>query len=264
MCASRVGRAHVRLSDGCKLGTLGGVSYSAGRLSMRWLPSDSVEINFIGDVTNDSSEAGADVLRRAQQTYADGDPRLIWVDDGNPNTVPAGRTDPKFLDCSFVPYGQHGCDPNPDNPYLSYATFNDSTAPTTQRPFKPVTVPVVQQLDQYGLSANLDWTINDSSSLKWISSWRKYDSSWAQDVDNSPAASQQLLQTLSHWQWSQELRFNGSVGDAFDYTVGGFYFKQDGTLEARVDLNYAGIDFVHGPDPTPSTSQALFEIGRAS
>src|SRR5262245_31069200 len=57
----------LRLSQGCKLGTLGGVSYAAGRLNMRWLPSDSVEVNFNADVTNDSSEAGADVLRRAVQ-----------------------------------------------------------------------------------------------------------------------------------------------------------------------------------------------------
>jgi iron complex outermembrane receptor protein len=28
-----------------------------------------------------------------------------------------------------------------------------------------------------------------------------------------------------------------------------------------VDLNYAGIDFVHGPDPTPSTSKAAFVQG---
>ena len=28
-----------------------------------------------------------------------------------------------------------------------------------------------------------------------------------------------------------------------------------------MDLNYAGIDFVHGPDPTPSTSQAVFAAG---
>ena len=55
---------------------------------------------------------------------------------------------------------------------------------------------MVQQLDQYGMSANIDWTINDTFSLKSISAWRKYESSWAQDVDNSPAASQQLLQTL--------------------------------------------------------------------
>ena len=249
----------LRLSDGCRLGTLGGVSYSAGRLSMRWVASDKVELNVIGDVTNDSSEAGADVLRRAVQTYLPGDPRLVYADDGNPNTVPGAA---QFYDCKFVPYGAYSCDPNqPNDPYLSYSTFTDSTAPTIQRPFKPVIVPVVQQLDQYGLSANLDIKLSDAYSLKSISAWRKYDSSWAQDVDGSPAASQQLLQTLTHWQWSQELRLNGSIGDAFDFTVGGFYFKQDGTLKARVDLNYAGIDFIHGPDPTPSTSQAAFVQG---
>jgi iron complex outermembrane receptor protein len=246
----------LRLSQGCKLGTLGGISYAAGRLNMRWLPSDSVEVNFNADVTNDSSEAGADVLRRAVQTLPPTDPRYVWADDGNPATVP---TVP--LDCRFVPYGQYSCDPNGGNPYVSYATFVDSTAPTNQRPFKPVVVPVVQQLDQYGMSANIDWTISDSFSLKSISAWRKYESSWAQDVDNSPAASQQLLQSLRHWAWSQELRLNGSFGEAFDFTTGAYYFKQDGTLEARVDLNYAGIDFVHGPDPTPSDSQALFAQG---
>ena len=248
----------LRLSDGCRLGTLGGVSYAAGRLSLRWLASDDVEVNFIADATNDNSEAGADVLRRAQQTYAAGDPRLIYADDGNPNTVPGPA---QYYDCKFVPYGQYGCDPNKDDPYLSYATFVDSTAPTTQRPFKPVVVPVVQTLNQYGFSANIDWKLSDTYSLKSISAWRKYDSDWAQDVDGSPAASQQLLQTLSHWQWSEELRLNGSAGDAFDFTLGAFYFKQDGVLKARVDLNYAGIDFIHGPDPTPSTSQALFAQG---
>jgi iron complex outermembrane receptor protein len=33
---------------------------------------------------------------------------------------------------------------------------------------------------------------------------------------------------------------------------------QDGEYTARVDLPYAGIDFIHGPDTTPSTSKALF------
>jgi len=248
----------LRLSEGCKLGTLGGVSYAAGRLNLRWLPSDSLEVNFNADITNDSSEAGADVLRRAVQIQSPTAPpppntRYIWVDDGNPNTTP---TVP--LDCRFVPFGKSSCDPNGGNPYLSYATFEDSTAPTNQRPFKPVVVPPVQQLDQYGMSANIDWKINDDWSLKSISAWRKYESSWAQDVDGSPAASQQLLQSLRHWAWSQELRLNGSIGEMFDFTAGAYYFKQDGTLQARVDLNYAGIDFVHGPDPTPSDSQALF------
>jgi iron complex outermembrane receptor protein len=251
----------LRLSQGCKLGTLGGVSYAAGRANLRWLPSDTLEVNFNADITNDSSEAGADVLRRAVQLQNPNTPplpntRFIWVDDGDPNTTP---TVP--LDCRFVPYSKNSCDPNGGNPYLSYATFVDSTAPTNQRPFKPVVVPPVQQLDQYGMSANIDWTLSDSFSLKSISAWRKYESSWAQDVDNSPAASQQLLQSLRHWAWSQELRLNGSFGESFDFTAGAYYFKQDGTLEARVDLNYAGIDFIHGPDPTPSDSMAVFLHG---
>ncbi len=251
----------LRLSEGCKLGTLGGISYAAGKMNLRWLASDSVEVNFNADITNDNSEAGADVLRRAVQLQDPAAPpqpntRYIWVDDGNPNTTP---TVP--LDCRFVPYGQYSCDPNGQNPYLSYATFTDSTAPTNQRPFKPVVVPAIQTLNQYGMSANIDWKINDTFSLKSISSWRKYESSWAQDVDGSPAASQQLLQTLHHWAWSQELRLNGSFGDWLDFTAGAYYFKQDGTLQARVDLNYAGIDFEHGPDPTPSDSKALFLHG---
>src|SRR5688572_30466684 len=101
----------LRLSQGCKLGTLGGVSYAAGRMNLRWLASESVEVNFNADITNDSSEAGADVLRRAVQLQSPTAPplpntRFIWVDDGNPNTTP---TIP--LDCRFVPYGKSSCDP---------------------------------------------------------------------------------------------------------------------------------------------------------
>ncbi len=43
-------------------------------------------------------------------------------------------------------------------------------------------------------------------------------------------------------------------------TVGAFYLDQQGTYTARVDLNYVGptIDFLHGPDTTPSTTKAVF------
>ena len=43
-------------------------------------------------------------------------------------------------------------------------------------------------------------------------------------------------------------------------TLGAFYLKQQGTYTARVDLNYvfATIDFLHGPDTTPSDTKAIF------
>jgi iron complex outermembrane receptor protein len=248
---------------GCELGTLGGMAYTAGRLSLRWLASDAIEVNTILDYTDDNSESGADVLRRANigdqssSPAADGVSSWLVADPLNPSVV---------YDCRFVPYGPHSCDPNrPNNPYLSYANFFDpgvATNPGSPLPFKPTVIPAIQNLDQYGVSTQIDWSISDTSSLKSITAWRRYTSSWGNDVDGSPLASQQLLQTLKHWQWSQELRFNGTLAAAkLDYTLGAFYFEQGGTLEARVDLNYAHLDFIHGPDTTPSKSIAAFAHG---
>jgi iron complex outermembrane receptor protein len=241
------------VGTGCGLGTLGGVSITAGRAALRWIASDNVEVNIAGDVVNDTSEAGPSLLYRAENSKSDG--------------VPLPSTDPRWIeqggvpyDCRFVPYGPYSCDPNqPNDPYRSYATFVDARPADVQRPFKPASVPPIQHLKQWGVSSTVDWRLSDNFSLKWISSLRKYNSSWAQDVDGSPLASQQLLQTLDHRQWTQELRLNGTVLDGkVDFTLGGFYFDQAGTLEARVDLNYAGIDFIHGPDTTPASSRAVF------
>jgi iron complex outermembrane receptor protein len=228
---------------GCDLGTLGGQAYTAGRLSLRWIASEAVEVNLIGDITNDKSEAGADTLRFVYATPS--------------NTVKVNGVP---YDCRFVAFGAGSCDPNhPNDPYLSYANFLDATQATSQQPYKPLLVPPIQHLNQSGVSATIDWKLNDKFSIKSITAWRQYDSSWAQDVDGSPVASQELLQTLVHDQRSEELRLNGTVmGDKLDFTTGLFYFDQDGTLEARVDLPYAGLDFRHGPDTTPSTSKAAF------
>jgi iron complex outermembrane receptor protein len=241
------GVASFSVGNGCDLGTLGGQAYTAGRLSLRWVASEAVELNLIGDITNDKSEAGADVLRQANFPG-------LTIDDGNPATAAVP------YDCRFVAYGPGSCDPNhPNDPYLSYATFLDATPATGQQPYKPLLVPPIQHLTQSGVSLTVDWQLADKFSLKSITGWREYDSSWAQDVDGSPIASQELLQTLVHSQRSQELRLNGTVlADKLDFTTGLFYFDQDGTLEARVDLPYAGLDFRHGPDTTPSTSKAAF------
>jgi iron complex outermembrane receptor protein len=120
-------------------------------------------------------------------------------------------------------------------------------------------IPAIQHLDQWGIAATMDWKLSDNLALKWISSWREYDSSWGHDVDGTPLPSQQLLQTLNHRQLTEELRLSGQAfDDKLDYTLGLFYFDQKGTLTARVDLNYSGIDFIHGPDQTPAKSKAAF------
>ena len=129
----------------------------------------------------------------------------------------------------------------------------------SQDPWKPLSVPAVTTFNTHGISLTADWQIGDNFSLKSITAYRKYDSSFAEDTDGSPLGVQLLLQTLKHDQTSQELRFSGNVADdRVNFTLGLFYFDQDGTLEARVDLPWAALDFTHGPDPTPSTNQAIF------
>jgi iron complex outermembrane receptor protein len=163
-----------------------------------------------------------------------------------------------------VAYGVNSCDTLSgfNRKYVTYSTFLDQTPATTQSPFKPVAFDPHQNLDNYGLMGSIDVELSDNLALKSITAWRKYKSDWAQDVDNSPIGNQQLRQILKNHQWSEELRLNGKAfDDMLDFTVGGFYFKRGGTLRARVDLNYAGIDFIHGPDPTPASNKALFANG---
>jgi iron complex outermembrane recepter protein len=241
--------SQANLGDGCKLGTLGGQSLTAGRASLRWIVSDTVEATLIGDVTNDRSEAGGDVLRAANSPF-------LTIDDGNPATPPVP------YDCRFVPYGPGSCDSNGRNPYVSYATFTDPTAPTSQQPFTPLAIPIVSFLTHKGASASIDWKLSDQFQLKSISSYRTYKAIFAEDADGSPLPSQLALQTLNHTQKSQEFRLNGTVlNGQLDFTTGLFWFEQDGTFTGRLDLRYVGLDFNHGPDRTPGTSKAAFVNG---
>jgi iron complex outermembrane receptor protein len=235
-----------------KLGTLGGQSYVAGRLALRWTPNDAVEMNVAGDYSRERSEAGASVLLYGNHpgTNANGQP---WLANSTGGVIP--------LNCRFVPNGVNSCDTltGYDRRYVSYSTFLDRTPATTQAPFKPFALDPHMNLDNYGIYATVDVQLSDQLSLKTVSAWRQYVSDWSQDVDNTPLANQQLNQTLKNQQFSNEIRLNGKVlDDKLDFTVGGIWFKRDGTLTARVDLNYAGIDFIHGPDPTPASSKALF------
>ena len=243
------------LGRGAKLGTLGGQSLAAGRLSLRWQPSDTFEVNVSGDYTHDRSEAGASVIRYANGASAtpDGRPFLRGTDGA---AIP--------YDCRFVPHSQSSCDTlsatlGYDRKYITYANFLDPMPASNQLPYEPFYADPIQHYGGGGVQGTLDWTLSDAFQLKSISAYREYSSTWSLDGDGSPVPSQQQVNTLHFHFFSQELRLNGDVADGLaDFTLGGFYSHQNGSLNARVDLNYSGIDFIHGPDTTPSTSKAGF------
>ncbi len=255
------------------VGTQGGQSYVAGRMALRWQPTDSLDVNISGDYTHDRSEPAGTVLIAAGRpgptatnpnpfnpaipnpaTNANGG---AWLTGRNGAPVP--------VDCRFVPAGQYSCDTlsssvyGGDRRFISYANFVDGTVATSQAPFKPYAALQQSNFTGWGIHGNVKFDLSENMNLHWISSYRKYQSNFGQDQDATPVPVAQLDNQLNHYGWSQELRLNGEIGNGFvDYTLGGFYFKQKGVYTARVDLNYAGIDFIHGPDLTPSDSKALF------
>ena len=252
----------------CKLDEWGNQAYVTGRANLRWTPSDRVGVDVIADFLNDSSGTAASTLLYADRTAIEANPGnpALSIDDGDPGTPLV-----YYRDHIFVPYGPYRNANDPINDaFVNYATLSDpyTTMPVgggdtlngttgASVPWKPLSLPSRNTLDQRGLSINLTWDINDNLSLTSISAYREYDTWLTWDSDLSPIPVTMLDNTLTHDQRSQELRLNGST-DSIDYTVGAFYFDQFTDYTARVNLNYAVIDFVHGPDPTPATTWAVF------
>jgi iron complex outermembrane receptor protein len=277
-------------SFGCELGTEGGQSYVAGRLGLRWVASDNLEINIAASIVNDDSESQPGVLIAtktgagsnfpwlapngpAVPPFASGAPNNpafnpnaagqvpIFFDNNGNGTFEAGTDVP--YDSRFVTGGT----------YQNYATYiNDGQstpsplfqggAPNTTDLFKPYVIEPVNTLESWDTSINVNWQISDNLSFLSVSSYRTYQNDFAEDTDGSPLAVQQLLQVMNHEQWSQEIRFNADIGDRTQLTFGAFYLDQETNEHARVDLPYVGFDFIHGPDLVPATNQAIY--GQAS
>ena len=232
----------LRTSGGCKVDEQGDQAYTAGRLSLRWIASDDVEVNLTGDIVEDTSGTAAGVLLFGHN------PNAAF----NINGVP-------YQNHIFVPFGQYHNPSDPINdPFVNYSTMVDNTPATATVTWKPVVLPSRNTLSMWGASAKIDWRINEKMSFTSITGYRTYDSVFNQDSDLSPVALTLVGNRLDHKQTSQELRLNATLGTLVDLTVGGFYFDQESFYEGRIDLNYAGLDFIHGPDPTPATTWAVF------
>ncbi len=252
-----------RGGKGCELGRQGEKKYATGRVQLRWIANDDLEISFAGDYLNNQSGQAPGVATFADRTAIEANlanPTITLVDQNGNVTY--------YRDHIFVPYGPYRNASDPINdPYVTYGTTTDfgpmymlpgDPAVTAPVPWKPSTFSSRNYITQWGTSLRFDWQISDSMSFDSISAFREYDSWFTWDEDGSPVAVNQLDNRLDNYQFTQEFRLNGALGDNLDYTVGAFYLKQNSHYEARVDLNYALLDFIHGPDPTPADTTAAF------
>jgi len=269
-------------SFGCELGTEGGQSYAAGRMSLRWVASDNFEVNLAASFVNDDSESQPGVLVAAKDhsgsSIAILSPTLGGTFTPNPYfSQTAATLVPIFFDNNANGTYEAGTDIAYDNRFATGGSFNNyatyindglsTPAPLFQGGtpgantdlYKPYVVEPINTLQSSDVSLSLDWQISDNVSFLSVSAIREYKNEFAEDTDGSPLATQQLLQVMDHEQWTQEFRLNAGFGDGFaDFTIGLFYLDQDTAEDARVDLPYVGFDFIHGPDLVPATNQAIY------
>jgi iron complex outermembrane recepter protein len=260
--------------------TMGGINHTAGRAALRWTPTDALEVNVSADYTRERDEAIPVILLAAGAIPTAASPVFNPFSTGASSSLSSfppptygnpwlvGKNgQPVNMSCAFVPAGKYSCDPANRNlkgwdpRFVSYSSFMDAMQPTAQAPYKPYFAIPETLFTGSGVMANVSYHLNDNMSLVYIGSYREYNSKFGQDQDATPLPESQLDNELNHHAFTSELRFNFKTSENFlEGTLGAFYLKQQGTYTARVDLNYvfATIDFLHGPDTTPSETKAIF------
>ena len=226
-------------SSGCKLGTEGGKAYTALRASVRYLAAEKLEINLIADATHEKSEATPNTLLVASQANC-----------APPACTPASTYSAVPYDSRFIP----------KDPYVTYSSYNDPGGVYLGIRKNPFYAVPQSTLKGVGFSGTVDYKLADKLALKSITAYRYYKSEFGNDNDASPLVIDQGAGTLTHRQFQQELRLNGTLfDDKVDFTLGGFYFRQKTIYATRQDLLYVSplFDFV-GNDPVVAHTKAAF------
>jgi len=225
-----------RQSD-CVVGHEGGKDYSAARVALRWIASDSLEVNFAGDLTIDNSEVAAKTLLATAPVHT-------------PNLGP-------------IPWGT-GQQFIPPNPYVNYSTFQDfiPTNYATGAGYYVNWAPYTHTL-VWGTNLNVDWRVSDTLSFKSITAYRAFSSQFDDDQSASPASLGIGDNNQHNHEFSQEFRLTGNAGHLVDYTVGAYYFNELTRYATHQILNYVNFGFPYlfnflGNDPIKASSYAGF------
>jgi iron complex outermembrane receptor protein len=223
----------------CRVARDGEVDYLAGRAQLRYQPTDSIDINIIGDYTHDDRNAAAGVLLFANN------PANLNI-RGDADAVP--------YDSRFI-CGQY-CN------YASYFSPADvwATPPVAGFPLHETRGQGRTKFNGWGLSGQVDIDLTDTLQLQSITSYRQYDLLFTNDDDYSPLALGNGLSELDYWGFTQELRLNGSLlDDTVNWTLGAFYLDQRSTYATFQDIRYAPIPLqFQGDDPVNADTQAVF------
>lgn len=242
----------------------------AFRGALRWLVNDDIEVNISGDYSFDRENGQARVL-------SDNPGRAInFIAPGEPGGGGAGNA--PFV--HNVQLGANSVFQTPMAPFPllnvpSVRQFNNCDATGANRAGtnascfnvnnvalgeNTATTHTFSDVDVYGVSATIDWQINDNLQVKSISAYRAVDSMFQHDGDNTPFFISSVRdEVYEQEQFSQEIQLLGtSFDDRLQWIIGGFYFTEDGFNFNPVD--FANVDIESG-GKFDHESKAVFAQG---
>ncbi len=213
----------VTTASNCKLGEEGGFHHAAGRLSLRWLPVNNLEVVLTGDGQSNRDEPVASRLIAARNI-----------------TGTAATNFPQFITSSK---------------FVNYSTYNT--------PEENWTVPAVNNVDAGGIDARVKYTLSPDTSVTSITADRDSNIRFTSDGGADPLTAVNEDNRISSNTFTQELRYNtkiqnldltaggyylnfrGTLGGRFDLGYGPPGPPIGYTADDRVNGDTAA-GFVHG------------------
>jgi len=238
-------------NSNCVVAKEGNVNYAGLRGQLRYRPTDTIDINIIGDYTiDDRNQVGSVLLLTRYPNGAVGSPNFPLT--ANPpynNATPPGRDINPYgpgiaYDTRFI-CGRY-CN------FASYLNAADNGQPEDRADGRV-------KFEGWGVSGQVDWSLADALQLVSITAYRAYTSNFSNDNDTSPLAHSLGYGPLTFHFFSEELRLNGSFGanKEIEYTLGGYYSDQKSVYTSFQGLRGSGLRFVQS-DPVKANSKAVF------
>lgn len=216
----------------CQVGTLNNENIQSGRAAFRILTSSNSELNIIADLESQRQEGPAD-----KYTVIDGNNGLnqFWNSAFVAPVYGAGVAwDSRFVTNSM---------------YTNYSSFND--------PLAGRSVPNINNMDHWGVSAAFDWDISDNMHFKSITAYRRFWNTFGRDSDGSPLPNNFTYDDSRHRQFTQELRLTGKAGK-LDWATGAFYYDAYDSNRG-FDVLYPTVIYQHDSYDTQTTKNwAIF------
>ena len=188
----------------CVVDHLGSEGVNAGRLALRYIASEKLEVNLIGDYTRQRQESPADkytyIADPAHPNAVDGVLPQFWVNTPQQKFGPGVLYDSRFVT---------------SDPYTTYGQFGVS-------PVDGRFVPNENNLDHWGVSGDIDYDLAPMAHLKAITAYRHWSNEFGRG-DASPLGNSPTFDDTRHNQFTEEVTLTGAV-QRLDYAFGGFYY----------------------------------------